>query len=155
MATVTVGTRLTANALLNDTEFENTDIFIHQCNADGVVGFVVNKLFDRSLHELVAYSNSKPIALYDGGPVDRAHLFVLHCQPELVSGSTHITDNIYFGGDFAQIVRLLNNGQLPTNDVRIFIGYCGWDNDQLQEEIEEGSWQVSVMDSDQLFHAGL
>ncbi|MFZ9301374.1 MAG: YqgE/AlgH family protein [Chitinophagaceae bacterium] len=24
----------------------------------------------------------------------------------------------------------------------LFIGYCGWNQDELEKEIEEGSWEV-------------
>jgi putative transcriptional regulator len=152
MKPIPVGSSLSATSLLNDTDFENATVFIHQSNMDGAVGFVLNKVFDRRLNELAEFADSKPIVLYDGGPVDREHLFVLHRRPELITGSTPITGNIFFGGDFGQAVRLLNNGQLPENDIRIFIGYCGWDPGQLEEEIAEGSWQVSSTNSAGLFH---
>jgi putative transcriptional regulator len=153
MKPISIGSSLTATTLLNGTDFENAAIFIHQSNMDGVVGFVVNKVFDRRLNELAEFADSKPILLYDGGPVDREHLFVLHRRPELITGSTHITGNIFFGGDFGEVVRLLNSAQLPENDIRIFIGYCGWDHGQLEEEIEEGSWQISNTDTANLFHS--
>ncbi len=150
MQHISVGTRLAATSLLNGTFFENTEIFIHQYDADGAVGFVLNKPFGRSLDELAEFANSKPIALYDGGPVDREHLFVLHRRPDLISGSRAVTGTVCFGGDFTEAVRLLNNGQLGASDIRIFIGYCGWDKEELETEIEEGSWRVVSADSDGL-----
>ena|SRR6478736_9994303 len=105
MKPISVGSSLTATAVLNGTHFENAVIFIHQSTMDGAVGFVVNRLFDRRLNELVEFANSKPIILYDGGPVGREHLFVLHRRPELITGSKHITGNMFFGGDFGEAVR--------------------------------------------------
>jgi putative transcriptional regulator len=153
MKMISIGSSLTATAVLNSTDFENAVIFIHQSDIDGVIGFVVNKVFDRGLNELAEFADSKPILLYDGGPVDKEHLFVLHRRPELITGSRHITGDIFFGGDFGQVLSLLNNGQLRENDIRIFIGYCGWDPGQLEEEIDEGSWQISNTDTKNLFHS--
>lgn len=153
MKPISVGTCLTATSLLNGTYFENAVIFIHQSTIDGVVGFVVNRVFDRKLNELAEFANSKPIILYDGGPVDREHLFILHRRPELIIGGTHITENIFFGGNFDEAVRLLNNELLPEIHILIFIGYCGWDYGQLEEEIAEGSWQISNTDTGNQFHA--
>jgi putative transcriptional regulator len=151
MENIVAGTWLEATPLLQGTEFENAAVFIHQYDDNGVVGFVVNKVFDRRLNELAEFADGKPIALYDGGPVDREHLFVLHRRPELIGNSRHITGAVYYGGDFTKAVQLLNNGQISENDIRIFIGYCGWDKEQLEEEIREGSWRVGNSGRAELF----
>lgn len=151
MQPVSVGIWLSATSLLDGTDLGKTEIFIHQYDNNGAVGFVVNRIFDRRLNELAEFTGSKPIPLYDGGPVDREHLFILHRRPEMIPGSTHITGPVYFGGDFTRAVRLLDNGQISENDVRIFLGYCGWDKDQLEEEIAEGSWRIAEADAGRLF----
>jgi putative transcriptional regulator len=151
MENINAGTWLDATPLLHGTDFEDASVFIHQYDDNGAVGFVVNRIFNRRLNELAEFAAGKPIALYEGGPVDREHLFVLHRRPELISNSRQITGSVYYGGDFAKAVQLLNNGQISENDVRIFIGYCGWDKVQLEEEIEEGSWRVRNADSRKLF----
>jgi putative transcriptional regulator len=151
MENITVGAWLEATELLQGTEFENAAVFMHQYDNNGAVGFVVNRVFNRKLNELAEFAAGKPIALYDGGPVDREHLFVLHRRPELIGNSRHITGPVYYGGDFTKAVQLLNNGQISENDVRIFIGYCGWDKAQLDEEIKEGSWRVGDGVSADLF----
>ena len=107
------------------------------------MGVVVNKLFPRKFNELEAFKNSLPFDLYEGGPVDQEHLFFIHRRSDLISGGVLITEGIYFGGDFNEAVRLMNNKILTDKDVKLFIGYCGWDDQELEAEVEEGSWELS------------
>jgi len=80
--------------------------------------------------------------LYEGGPVDTEHLFFIHCRPDIIQGGTLVNNKIYVGGDFEQAVKQLNNKQLTLKDIKLFIGYCGWDVNELEAEIAEGSWKV-------------
>ena len=36
-------------------------------------------------------------------------------------------------------------------DIKIFIGYCGWNTSELEAEIAEGSWLVTDESIDQIF----
>lgn len=142
------GRLLVSSSSLADTNFEQAVIFITEHNEKGAVGFVVNKLFSRTLNELEEFKHSRAIRLYDGGPVDREHLFFIHQRPDLIAGGSLIAGTIYLGGDFKQVVHYLNDAILPEDDIKIFIGYCGWDPHQLEEEIEEGSWLVSAANAE-------
>lgn len=136
------GTTISSTALLNDTVFEHTTIFITEYNEKGAMGFVVNKPFGRNLNELEEFKNSRPFPLYDGGPVDKEHVFFLHQRPDLIIGGTPVADGIYQGGDFKQAVALMNNQKITGKDIKLFIGYCGWDDGELDSEVAEGSWEV-------------
>ena len=39
-------------------------------------------------------------------------------------------------------IGLIKNGKLKKNDVKFFLGYSGWDKNQLKAEIEDGSWHI-------------
>lgn len=67
--------------------FEHTTILLVEHNEEGSLGFVTNKSFGKSLHELIEFNQAKPFPLMDGGPVDRDHLFVLHKRPDLIEGA--------------------------------------------------------------------
>lgn len=136
------GICLNSTSLLDDSFFEDTIIFITENNEKGTVGFVTNKVFSRKLNELEAFKHCIAFPLYDGGPVDREHLFFLHQRPDLIEGGAPVTDSIYIGGDFQQAVTYINAHTLTEKDIRLFIGYCGWDHEQLEAEIKEGSWQI-------------
>lgn len=136
------GTIIKSTDLLKDTIFEDTTILITEHNEKGAMGFVINKRFHRKLNELEGFKHSISFPLYDGGPVDHEHLFFIHQRPDLIKDGTPVSNNIYVGGDFKTAVRLINNHTLTEKDIKIFIGYCGWDKNELEEEIAEGSWEV-------------
>jgi putative transcriptional regulator len=46
---------------------------------------------------------------------------------------------------------LLEAGELKPEDFRLFIGYSGWDEGQLLEEIEINSWIVADTKIDDIF----
>jgi putative transcriptional regulator len=135
------GTFLKARDEGND--FDNAIIFLTEWNSQGATGFVVNKPFHRSLNELEEFKNMHSFPLYVGGPVMPEKLYFAHRKPDLIPGGIQITENIYLGGDFKQALSLINNGEITTQDIKLFIGYCGWDSGQLQEEIKEDSWQIT------------
>jgi len=136
------GTLLRSTSLLDDTIFENTSILVTEHNEKGAMGFVVNKLFERKLNELEEFKHIIPFPLHDGGPVDREHIFFIHQRPDLIKNGTLISNNFYLGGDFKSAVKLINDYIITEKDIKIFIGYCGWDANELEAEIAEGSWNV-------------
>jgi putative transcriptional regulator len=148
---INAGILLTSAPSLDDPNFEGATIFVTEFNEKGATGFVVNKLFARKLNELEEFKYSPPFSLYDGGPMDKEHLFFIHRRPDLITGGTAIIDSIYFGGDFKQAVAHIDNGNILQKDIKIFVGYCGWDANELEEEITEGSWMLSVDTTGKIF----
>lgn len=136
------GIFLQSTSLLDNTYFEDTILFIAEKNEKGALGFVINKVFPRAINELEEFKTSIPFPLHEGGPVDQEHLYFIHQRPDLIKDGTPVTGNICLGGDFPAAMKLLNNQTLTADDIRIFIGYCGWDGQELEEEIREGSWEL-------------
>jgi putative transcriptional regulator len=136
------GTYIQSTALLDGTNFGDSTIYITEYNNNGAVGFLVNKPFDRTLNQLEEFKQSPPFPLYEGGPVDTEHLFFLHSRPDIIPGGTLVASGIYLGGDFKQAVTHINRKTITSNDIKLFIGYCGWDGNELDDEIAEGSWVV-------------
>lgn len=134
---------------MDDPKFQRTVLLITEYNTDGAMGFVVNKPFcdtlslkERTLNELVEFRHCVPFPLYEGGPVDQEHLFFMHRRPDLIKEGTLVTASVYSGGDFKQAVAHINQDPRSGNDLKLFIGYCGWDKDELETEIREGFWKI-------------
>lgn len=136
---------------IGDENFIQSFVFITEYNEQGALGFVVNKVFERGLNELVEFSSSPVFPLYVGGPVDKEHLYFIHKRNDLIDGGILVADDIYMGGDFKRVIALIKNKTLTASDIKIFIGYCGWNVNELEEEIAEGSWVIMAPDSYTIF----
>jgi putative transcriptional regulator len=73
--------------------------------------------------------------LFDGGPVGKEQMFFLHSMPDVITGGTLIQKGIYWGGDFDVVIDLIKTKQITETDIRFFIGYSGWGEGQLAEEL--------------------
>jgi putative transcriptional regulator len=143
MIDLKAGVYIKSTAALIGSFFEHTTIILVEHDEKGSLGFVTNKPFGKSLHELVEFNHAKPFPLMDGGPVDREHLFVLHKRPDLIDGGKQILNGQYLGGNMEQVIKAINNMGVNEQEIQLFIGYCGWDLGELEAEVEEGSWIVS------------
>jgi putative transcriptional regulator len=142
MSNLKAGIQIKSTASLIGSFFELTTILIVEHDEAGTIGFVTNKPLEKSLHELTEFNHAKPFPLMDGGPVDRAHLFVLHKRPDLIEGGKKLTNGLYLGGNMEQVIQAINNGDANPQEIELFIGYCGWDIGELEAELEEGSWII-------------
>lgn len=142
MSDVKTGMIIKSTDVLNGSFFEHTSILIVQHNEEGSLGFVTNKPFGKSLHDLIEFNHSKPFPLMDGGPVDRDHLFVLHKRPNLIDGGEPIGNSWYLGGNMQQIIEAINRDTINEQEIQLYIGYCGWDAGEFEAEVEEGSWII-------------
>jgi len=149
---LSTGRILISSSAMEDANFRQSVIFITEYNGQGAMGFVVNKMFERTLNELAEFSTCPPFPLYRGGPVDNEHLFFIHRRSDLISGGVHIIDKVYLGGNFKHALSLIANKTITSRDIKIFIGYCGWDILELEEEIAEGSWGISDSDLEIIFN---
>ena len=140
---VKLGTILKSTDSLLGTVFDGVQVLIVEYNEKGAIGFVLNKPLGRSLNQLEEFRQMPPFELYNGGPVDQEHLFFIHQRPDLIQEGVAIRKDLFWGGAFQQVIEGIQNGQLTNKDVKIFVGYCGWDKGELEAELEEGSWKIA------------
>lgn len=143
MVQVSAGEILIADPFLRDPNFMRTVVFICEHQDTGSFGFVLNKKYEQHLGDLIADLEGNTFPVYYGGPVQLDTVHFLHQRPELISGGLEVTDGIYWGGDFSDVVELLKTNRLGEIDIRFFIGYSGWSEGQLDEEMKIKSWITS------------
>ncbi|HUP12872.1 MAG TPA: YqgE/AlgH family protein [Niastella sp.] len=137
---IQAGSLLISAPLLQDPYFDKVVIYIAEYNEKGALGFVMNQVFEKTFNELTEFRTSKPFPLHQGGPVERENLYFIHRAPDAIKDGRPIADGVYIGGDFEQAVDYLNAANESESNLRLFIGYSGWDANQLEDEIKEGSW---------------
>lgn len=140
MAELDKGILLISDPFLKDPNFIRTVILLCEHQFEGSFGFVLNKTFDQELGDLITHAEGIRFPVYEGGPVQKDTLHFLHQCPDLIPGGIEVTDGIYWGGDFDDVLSLLKENKLGKNDIRFFLGYSGWSEGQLSTELKEKSW---------------
>ena len=131
-------------SILGDFSFNRSVILLAEHNAEGSVGFILNKpLEDYTIGDFLPEIEAS-FKIYIGGPVEQDNLYFIHTIPELIAESVEISNGIYWGGDFELTKSLINEGKISKEDIRFFLGYTGWGANQLEEEIESNSWAIAV-----------
>lgn len=146
------GTLLIAEPFLKDPNFMRTVVFLCDHQDEGSFGFVINKVYDHTLDELMNDLDELKLPVYYGGPVQMDTIHFLHQYPELIPGSYEVLDGIYWGGDFETVVSLIKEGSIDTTKIRFYIGYSGWGSGQLTDELKEKSWLTAKATRKLVFH---
>ena len=150
------GRLLVATPLLGDPNFARRVIMLLQHDGDGAMGVVVNRASEVPVGDVLptwATLTSEPAVLFHGGPValDSALGIARVAAPDAepigwrrLHGSIGLIDldtpTELLVGVFAAL--------------RIFAGYAGWGQGQLEGEIDEGAWYVvDADDEDPFVHA--
>ena len=134
------GNLILAEPFMDDDHFRRSVIFMCEHHNDGSYGFILNNQLDINLDELVPEIEFKSIKIYYGGPVHSSNLFYLHQLGDLIENSIEICDNIWTSGDFNQIIEFINMGIIDTKKIKFFLGYSGWEKNQLLTEFDSNSW---------------
>lgn len=143
-----VGRVLVSKPFLEDPYFQRTVILLCDHGEEGSFGFVLNKYVDMDLSDIQLDIPGKEIKLAIGGPVENRNVYYIHRHNSLLSGSIHIVDDIYLGGDFEDLKDVLSAPDFDPKSVRFFIGYSGWGENQLLDELKADSWYVATCNPD-------
>jgi putative transcriptional regulator len=143
------GRLLISEPFLPDPNFERTVVLLCEHNEEGSFGFVLNKPSVLKLGEVMEDLATMESVVFVGGPVQQDTLHFIHRNVSLTN-AVEIAQNVFWGGDFEDLLSLTDTKQISANDVRFFLGYSGWGPGQLESEIEQDSWIVCDFVTDQL-----
>ena len=134
------GILLIADPFLKDPNFIRTVVLLCEHQEAGSFGFVLNKQFEQTLDELITDLEGHPVPVYFGGPVQMNTIHFLHQYPDLIPDSLQVNNDIYWGGNFETVTALIKSRSISLSKIKFFIGYSGWGDGQLNEEMKERSW---------------
>jgi putative transcriptional regulator len=126
-------------SIIGDLDFHRSVILLADHGKNGSVGFILNKPLEFTISDLLPEINSN-FTVFNGGPVEQDNLYFIHNIPEMIPGSIEISNGIFWGGDFEAAKILINNGQVSKQNIRFFLGYTGWESEQLLSEMKANSW---------------
>lgn len=144
------GQLLLASPALHDPNFERTVVLIGVHNEDGAMGVVLNRPSGVTVGEAVpeleqAVAEEEPI--YVGGPVQPGAVV---CLAEFLDPSPAgllVLGRIGFPAPDAGVEELTE----ATARRRVFAGYAGWGEGQLDEELADGDWIAHAARPDDVF----
>ena len=149
---------LLATPMLLDPNFVQTVVLMGHHDAEGAMGWIVNRLHERPVRELLAPGQQQGVhaqtPLHLGGPVPADALLALfHSAIDGVE-SAEIAPGLFVSRS-AQVLPLLFSrapgpGLVPG---RLVFGYAGWSAGQLEHEMEEGAWLALPYHEDLAFSA--
>jgi putative transcriptional regulator len=138
------GQLLVATPLLIDPNFWRSVVLILQHDDDGSLGLVLNRpTVERVETHIPVWGPvaAKPGTVHFGGPV----------EPRVAIGLATGQGGEPTGVPGLSIVDLEAEPGEGTSAVRIYSGYAGWGQGQLELEIAEGSWYVVPASPDDPF----
>jgi putative transcriptional regulator len=129
-------------SIIGDLSFNRSVILLADHDKEGSVGFIINKPLKYTINDLLPEIDAS-FKIYNGGPVEQDNLYFIHNIPELIPNSIEISNGIYWGGDFESTKALINGGKINKNNIRFFLGYTGWEENQLEMEMNSNSWIIA------------
>jgi len=138
------GKILISEPVLHDFYFNRSVVLLAEHSDEtGSMGMIINKPLNLKLSDVGKEFPNVNFPVYMGGPVNPDRLFYLHTFGEKIPGAIKIMDGLYWGGEIKKLIEYIELGMVSHEQVRFFIGYSGWQPDQLKNELEKDAWIVS------------
>jgi putative transcriptional regulator len=143
------GRLLVASPALLDPNFRRTVVLVTVHSDEGAMGIVLNRPAPAPVSEAVPHLEhlvAEGDAVFVGGPV----------QPEAVTALAEVEDrealalHVFDGIGFLP-AELGDDAGAATRRARVFAGYAGWGDGQLEAELGESAWFVERARADDVF----
>ncbi|MGF1550859.1 MAG: YqgE/AlgH family protein [Sphingomonadaceae bacterium] len=138
-----------------DPRFERAVIAMCAHDGDGALGIGLGRLVpDIGFHDLLEQIDIDPgeapnRAIHQGGPVEPQRGFLIHSRDWGGDGTVDVAGRFALTGTL-DILKAIAEGRGPSRWVAA-LGYAGWAEGQLEEELKAPGWFNCPADPDLLF----
>lgn len=136
---------LIAMPSLGDPNFFQTVTYLCQHSEEGALGIVVNRPTNMKLGDIFeqmkineVQPNIANMPIFFGGPVQPERGFVIHGPDSHWESTLKVSDSIALTTS-RDILEAVATGDGPSK-ILVALGYAGWGNGQLEQEIVENAW---------------
>jgi putative transcriptional regulator len=142
------GKLLVSSPALHDPNFRKTVVLIAHHDEEGAMGLVLSRPSEVAAVDAVPALDGLPGAtdpVFVGGPVQPEAFMVLAEFEDVDEAAAPIMEQLGFMPADAE------PEDLEIRRMRLFAGYSGWGEGQLEAELEEASWIVVDAQTDDAF----
>ena len=129
-------------SIIGDVSFNRSIVLLTDHNKEGSIGFILNKPLNYTIKDLIPELDAS-FRVYNGGPVEQDNLYFIHKRPDLIPDRIEISLGIFWGGDFNVVANLIAEKKIDQKDIKFFLGYSGWEINQLEDELKSNAWVVT------------
>ncbi|MBA2651683.1 MAG: YqgE/AlgH family protein [Tatlockia sp.] len=147
---------LIAMPSLTDPNFERSVIYICEHHVQGTVGLIINRPMQFALGLVFEQMQIQPatidrnqLPLLFGGPVQPERGFVIHRPLGGWRSSLALGDDVTVTTS-NDIIRAIAANEGPK-DVLVTLGYAGWGENQLEQEVLDNIWLVCPYKAELLY----
>jgi putative transcriptional regulator len=138
---------LVAGPTLRDPNFARTVVFMCRHDDKGSLGLVINRPTNVPISSLIPEAQG---VFFSGGPVARNEVLFLNQIPAEIPGTD--SGGIAFGQDMEDLKAAIESSKGDGSCLRVYLGYSGWGEGQLDDELAAGGWIVCPARPEYLFH---
>lgn len=147
---VVEGNILISDPFLLDPNFSRTVVLMVKHKEEGSLGFVLNDESKFKINEVIDDFPEFDTNVFLGGPVGNESLFFIHTRNDIISEGIEVLNGLFWGGNFEELKQAISMKQIKKEEVIFFVGYSGWDKDQLNNELKEKSWIVADITTEEV-----
>ncbi|MBA0566294.1 hypothetical protein Golob_011124, partial [Gossypium lobatum] len=118
---------------------------------EGPFGVVINRPLHKKIKHMKPNNNElattfADCSLHFGGPLEASMFLLKVGKKSKIGGFEEVIPGLCFGArnSLDEAAELVKRGTLKSEDFKFFVGYAGWQLDQLREEIESDYWHVAA-----------
>ena len=145
------GKVLISQPLMMDGCFRRSVVLLTEYTKSGAIGFILNKWLQITIDDVMEDFPAGNSQLSIGGPVACNTLHYLHTFKH-IPDAVEVVNGIYWGGNIDVVRQLLSVSVMKPGDIRFFLGYSGWTDGQLDDELKNDSWLVGDVRPSQIIN---